>query len=333
MTLLLPLLLLCLLGFGSALADDDDDEDDRGAALSALNLAAEQEAMAGLIHAKLEPVVWGEETVTTGKVLDIQPLLAFRGRYRAARAEAVMARAGLALAQKNRLRLAGLYREQIVAGRTVAEAEAQYASEVARSLAADNRVEDIRDETVQSLGPELANLILDPPGSLLKDWIERRRVLLLISVPGSGMISPATTTVRINRLADPVTAQRAELISRAPVTDDLTQGETFYYHAPSEGLRSGMRLQVWIRTGGEVIAGVRVPYSAIVWQDGKSWVYRYEGAHRYVRVEVSSHRDDGPDWLVSEGLRPGDSLVVRGAQTLLSETLKRQIPGEEEDDD
>lgn len=327
MSILLPLLLL--LSFGAVQADDDDD--DSGEALSGLNLSVEQEAAAGLVLATLEPVAWGEETVTVGKVLDIQPLLVFRSRYRAAGAEAVMARAGLDLAHKNRVRLSGLYREHIVAGRVATEAEAQYVSEAARSLAADHRVEDIRNEAVQSLGPELAHLILDQEGALLKDWIERRRVLLLISLPGRETRSPGATAVRVNRVADPGTAKPAQLIARAPVTDELTQGETFYYHASSEGLRSGMRLQVWITETGTARSGVRIPYSAIVWQDGKSWVYRHEGSHRYVRTEVLKYRDDGSDWLVSEGFQPGDRLVVRGAQTLLSETLKRQIPGEDDD--
>ncbi|MGI9212348.1 MAG: hypothetical protein ACR2HF_07720 [Methylococcaceae bacterium] len=330
MTPLTPLILILLLAMASAKAEDDDHVKDHPFG-SDLILSPEQDAAAGLVLATLEPGALGHETIATGKVLDIHPLLNLRSRYHQAEAEATTARVTLALALKNRSRITALYDEHIVAGRVVAEVDSQYQSSQAQSQAAHNRVAEVRDEAVQNLGPELARLILNGDSPLLKDWIHQRRALLLISLPQRHDNTPDNRIVLVSRDLNRDTAKPAYLISKSPATDDLTQAETFYYHTEAEGLRSGMRVHVRVVESGAAEPGVVVPYAAIVWQGGLAWVYRERSPRHYARIEIGEHLDRGADWQVSEGLSPGDRLVVRGAQSLLSEELKRQIPDEDDD--
>jgi hypothetical protein len=323
------LLLVLLLHTAPARAGADGADEPEDAPL--LQLSADQDGAAGLVLTTLQSIDRSEEITATGQVLDIQPLLTLRARYQAALADVALTRAALTLAERDRNRVAALNREQIVAGRVLIEAETRHQGDAARHQAATRQVTALHNEAIQTLGQELARRVLTGQDGLLDDWIHQRRVLILVSLPQGLAVPLNFATVQVSRELDRPTARAARLLSSAPATDALTQGETFYYHAAAEGLRSGMRLQVWIPTRNTAKPAVLLPYRAVVWQDGKAWVYRQDVPRHYARVEIHAHQDYGPDWLVNEGLEPGDRVVVSGAQTLLSESLKRQIPAEDDD--
>ncbi len=59
----------------------------------------------------------------------------------------------------------------------------------------------------------------------------------------------------------------------------------------------------------------KIPESARVWHDGKVWIYQRQGEQVFVRVEVdSNHAGKLAD------------VVVQGAQILLSEEFKNNLP-------
>jgi len=90
--------------------------------------------------------------------------------------------------------------------------------------------------------------------------------------------------------------------------------------------------------------GVVVPESAIVWLDGQAWLYLQrppsalpaepeggdtsESADRFVRRRVPMDEPVAGGWRGTEGFSPGDAVVVTGAQVLLSEEFRSEIPGE-----
>lgn len=65
--------------------------------------------------------------------------------------------------------------------------------------------------------------------------------------------------------------------------------------------------------------GPRVSDSAVVWLDGKPWIYVEESGGRFVRRELDA-----------QGVTPGERVVVSGAQMLLSQELRSQIHAGEE---
>jgi hypothetical protein len=73
-----------------------------------------------------------------------------------------------------------------------------------------------------------------------------------------------------------------------------------------------------------------VPTSAIVWHDGQPWVYREARDHGFVRVAVPAMPGAGSSLFVDSALTPGQRVVIRGAQTLLSEEFRQQIPDEDD---
>jgi hypothetical protein len=60
-------------------------------------------------------------------------------------------------------------------------------------------------------------------------------------------------------------------------------------------------------------------------------VYVQLDDERFVRRALASYRENGDEWFVSGALDPGDRIVVTGAQMLLSEELRSQIPEERDD--
>jgi hypothetical protein len=73
--------------------------------------------------------------------------------------------------------------------------------------------------------------------------------------------------------------------------------------------------------------GVFVPSAAVVQWDGLMWVFRRHAAGQYARVRVPEDQPVPGGWLAPEagGLAPGDTVVVRGAQVLLSEEFKSRV--------
>ena len=101
---------------------------------------------------------------------------------------------------------------------------------------------------------------------------------------------------------------------------------SFFYLAPArpQGLLPGMNVLAYLPIGPPV-QGVMVPAAAVVWWQGKAWVYVQTDPNHFVRRELSTETPVPEGWFVGTGLAAGDSIVVRGAQLLLSEEFRAQI--------
>ena len=325
---------------GMPLAWADDDDDDRPSASQRsrptrqkpglVRLTRDQQSAAGLTSEILSSVVLQDETTSFGKVLDIQPLLELRARLRAAQADVDVANAALKLAAKNRNRIQALYQADIIAGRELAQAEAQWQSDFTREQGARRHVEEIHREAEHVWGDALAKLALGDKSELLEKLTSHHRALAQITLPYGSNPTDPKNRMWVARDFDRSRAIQAELISAAPRTDDLVQGETWFFHLPGEHLRAGMRINTWMTGIGPGRQGVYLPASAIVWQAGKSWVYRDEGDGNYTRLVVDPQPSPGNAQLIETGLAPGTRIVVTGAQTLLSEEFRGAIPSEDE---
>jgi hypothetical protein len=344
--------LTLLLSFASpvfpAVEEEDDDSVDSSAITAmpdsravnsaplpagTLHLSPARQQTGGLMIEPLKPASFQPETPGYGKVLDIQPLLELRVRYRAARADTEVAAAALGLAEKNRRRLSELHRAEIVAGRELVQAEAQWQSDKTREDAARRLAGEIRREAEHAFGMELSRLALDGDSTLFEDLATHRRLLLRVALPSGAALPSRGAALFVARDHDRAHAAKAELISPAPATDDLVQGETWFFHTADEHLRAGMRVHAWAPAGGEQRQGVVIPLSAVVWHAGKPWAYRRVGEDGFARTEIAGYRDYGygGGWFVEKGFAPGESIVVTGGQMLLSEEFRGQIPDKDDD--
>ena len=187
----------------------------------------------------------------------------------------------------------------------------------------------MRAQLLQSWGATLTQWALDGGSEIFDRLLRREELLLLVSLRAGDALPARVDTIAVGRDSQRV---QATLVSAAPRTDPAFQGETWYFRAAGGALRTGMRVDAAIAAGDAAMNGVNVPSAALVWQGGKPWVYAQLDDERFVRRALVDYRDDGDSWFVSDALQPGERIVVAGAQMLLSEEFRWQIPEERDDD-
>ena len=73
------------------------------------------------------------------------------------------------------------------------------------------------------------------------------------------------------------------------------------------------------------MAGIFVPTAAVVQWQGLPWVYVQHGAAAYVRVRIDGSHPVPGGWITAMGVAAGDTIVVQGAQVLLSEEFRSRL--------
>ena len=144
-------------------------------------------------------------------------------------------------------------------------------------------------------------------GYAMKEHTLCVRVSLSDADAASTPRSPARVTLPDGTVvaADPLAAQ-------AP-------GGGLVYRAPegSSPPVPGTMLPVALPAGPEE-AGYLILDSAVVWTDGKAWVYMRRDGNRFLRREITADTRGRGGWFVAGGFSPGEQVVVTGAQLLLS---------------
>jgi hypothetical protein len=119
----------------------------------------------------------------------------------------------------------------------------------------------------------------------------------------------------------------AHLVGPAPEADPLTRWPAFLYRLDRgwPGARPGAAVQAFVPDPKTLLRGVFVPADAVVQWDGLTWVFIERGTGRYVRTRVSAERPVPGGWLEAGDVAAGDTVVIRGAQQLLSEEFRAKI--------
>lgn len=333
-----PALLLCVtlvLGLAcarGAAADDDDDDvpppvtQGIGAAGRTLQVPPEVQRQSGIELTRLDAAHVVPERDGQGRVVDVAPLLELRWRHRDAAAAEESARAALARARSAVDRLQLLRRNpDDVSERQLLEAETAHAEQVARLHSAQARRRALHETVLREWGAEIAARALAADGT--EETLFAGAALLLLALPGA----PGPDT-RLHAGMDGTreAAVAVSLLGEAPGGALSLPGSAWFGLVPARGFRVGAHVRVWIADGA-ARAGVRVPRAAIVWHGGQPWVYRRVDAVHFARHGVAGGMEADGSWFVVDPSLVGAAVVTRGAQTLLSEELRAQIPDEDDD--
>jgi hypothetical protein len=76
---------------------------------------------------------------------------------------------------------------------------------------------------------------------------------------------------------------------------------------------------------GPMLQGLFVPASAIMWWQGKTWVYVQIDSNQFVRRQVVTEFPVDDGWFIRRGLSKNDRIVTRGAELILSQEFRSQI--------
>lgn len=156
------------------------------------------------------------------------------------------------------------------------------------------------------------------------------RLLAKIALPVGSRVPPDLTSARILPAGNEDRVLEGRRAGRAASEPQLL-GETFLFsvEAGDLPLRPGMALAAYLKLPGDPAKGVLLPRSAIVRQEGALWAYVRSAEEQFTRRRVEQAVPVEAGWFVPGGFKPGDALVVAGAQMLLSEELKAKIQGED----
>lgn len=236
------------------------------------------------------------------------------------------------------------------------EAHLKAAQQTERQIEAALQSADPADsrKLVVERGGEVVDLIAQPgesiePGSPILRVTKLDRLLARIDIPVGEHIPAAVTTARIvpvgfeNRSIPAIRIGVA--IASGTSMPGQGQGEAFLFRLAktSFGLRPGVAVTAYIEldrhglkrptsagsgpTGqmGSPQTGVIVPQAAVVRFGGSGFAYVQTSPNEFVRKQLPLDRSEDNGYFTTENFRPGDRVVVAGAQSLLSQEFKSQI--------
>jgi hypothetical protein len=277
----------------------------------------------GIGVAPLKAVSHQEELRAYGTVMDLQPLGDLRNSFATARAQVEKTRASLEASRKEYERLKPLQDSQNISTKVFQAAEAISRSDEASAGAARTALSVLEGTISQRWGGVLAKWLFD--GSKEFDRLmQRQDVLLQITLPPGSRFSSAPRNARVQAPEGKIAA--ASLVSPSPSTDPRIQGISLFYLAQAQAtdLLPGMNVLAFLPNGSQN-RGVVVPAAAVVWWQGKAWIYAQKDSDRFIRREITTETPVEDGWFVGKGLSPNDRIVTSGAQLLLSEELRSQI--------
>jgi hypothetical protein len=132
--------------------------------------------------------------------------------------------------------------------------------------------------------------------------------------------APATARLAVLAAAD-AGAVEATVLGPAPDTDPTLQGRGFLLLVERAPWPPGTALAGWLAASATPERGVDVPGAALLRYAGQCWVYVEADDRSFVRRAVRLRQPTAHGWFVTDGLAVGDTVVVAGAQQLLSTEL------------
>jgi len=276
-----------------------------------LTLDAETQKRIGLAVAPLNAAEHRATRQGFARVLDATSLSSLLN-------ELALARTNLAASEKE------LARAKVLAAQSNVSEKALLAAE---NTAGRDRlaVQAVEDKLALAFGRELANRadLLQLSRSLAS--MEAALVRVDLSA-GETLLTPPTKS-RVFAPANEAELFEAEFIGPATSIEPEFQGQAFLYLVTQTNRRlaPGANLTALLELSGNASPGVVVPRAALVRSDGRGWAFVQTGDDTFTRREVVLTRPTGDGWFVAEGFKPGDKVVVTGAQVLLSEVGKAAI--------
>ncbi len=291
-----------------------------------ITLDPETQSRVGITMASLEAVTTREQVTAPAVVVSAQELVSARNNYVAALTRLEKARANVDVSQQEAVRLQALYQDnQNASQKALQSAQGALRSDQADAQAAQQDLALEAAAVRQSWGDVVAKWVVDDPPPLDR-VLDQREFLVQVTLP-AGEVSTAPETISLEIPESSHT--QARFISSFPRVDPRIQGISLLYVMPNRlGLAPGLNLMARLPVG-RLMHGVLVPRSAMVWWQGNAWVYQQTAVGRFVRRQVPNDTPLASGAFVSRGFSPGDQIVIRGAQTLLSEEFRSQIQPED----
>ena len=298
-----------------------------GQTMVKLDAAAQERG--GIVVAAVQAVPYRAERRAYATVLDVKGLNELASAYARAQAQCQSAEARLAASRTAFTRAQSLYKDQQnVSAAQLQAAEAAFRADEAALAAATTEARALTATARQEWGETIGDAVIagDPVARRL---IEREDLLVQVTLPPGLSLAQPPPEAAVEKPQGGRAALR--YISPATRTDPRIQGMSFFYVAPgTSGLLPGMNV-VALLPADVAGDGELVPESAVVRWQGKDWVYVRTAPDSFVRREVSADVPAAGGGYVVASLPADAEIVTQGAQVLLTEELRPQLQGGDED--
>jgi hypothetical protein len=184
------------------------------------------------------------------------------------------------------------------------------------------------------------------PGAVVARVVDFRVALVRLELPPESLTagppqevellavdpSPPALAGAPNQPAPPPGAltRRGRLTGTAPQVEIASQFAAYWYEVDNPGeakavWRPGLFVKALVKVSdAKPRSGVAVPENALLYHQGRALVYVRVGPGRYERREVQILGRDGSQWVLGEGVNPGERVVSHRAQVLLSEEFRTE---------
>lgn len=293
--------------------------------LPAIALTTAEQQASGLHVAPMEPVTYRHADQGVASVVSAVDLSSLRADLASTQVQfkAARAKATASAAQLQRLRLLRS-QEQDVSLTELQAAEATLAADQAAAEAAQASASAGMQAAALNWGPTLAQAVAGN-GALFERLVSGREVLLQVTLSAGASNGPPPRTLTVGTPSGDVTAT---YLASATRSDPRLQGLSYFYVAPRGELRPGTTVAVALPSGNEE-SGLHVPTAAVVWWQGRAWIYTRHDPTHFVRRQLPDGDAMTDGWFVPGGFANKEPVVVAGAQLLFSEELRAQLQGDE----
>jgi hypothetical protein len=316
-----------------AVADDEkpssEVQNDNGQSVIRLDTKAQK--LSGIETLTLKPASHHAEFTAYGKAINLQPLLALRSRYLLTLTDRSGAKAKFKQAEQSINRQQDLYRHGVSSKRNLQEQQAQWQFYKAQADATDFQGKAIIDEALLLWGKELTEWVISSNSDKLGIFLSNQKRLLQITLPTNKHLPDTVQTIYVDASGNRGKAHKAELISVATRTETVAQGESYYFQTGDKNIITGMNVTAWIPEQNEQMTGVIIPKSALIWYMDQALVYLKIAEDSFIRCTLEHYSPMADGYFIADAINPGEQVVTKGAQMLLSEELQGQIPNEDDD--
>ncbi|NOQ35064.1 MAG: hypothetical protein GQ569_04125 [Methylococcaceae bacterium] len=336
----LPLFYLTALLFSFSIntfADDDDDLDDKPAVQmlngeSIVFMDEDAQEITGLETLTLKSIKYAPELLVQGKALNIEPLLNLRYQYLTTLAQTGGLKAQAKNTQKNFARMQKLRKEVGIATRNLQAEQAKWASDKASLSSSHYQLSYLKNSAINQWGDKITAQTLNNSSSTFNKLLNGQGALLKISLPPDNRFDESIKTIFISPSANRQQAVKAVFIAPSPQVDNFTQKRQYFFKTDAATIKAGMLLSAWIPLQQQAQTGVMIPASALIWHLGEALVFVKVDEEHFSHRPLSVYQKTAEGYFVTDKLKADDEVVIVGAQMLLSQEFRGQIPDEDDDD-
>jgi hypothetical protein len=268
---------------------------------------------AGIVVATLKASRTARSIGALGVVLDPAPLIRLSGNLATLKAQVDGAKAKVVLERHQMSQASALYKRHTTSLAKYQKAAEDLATSQARFTVARAKRATQLSATEATWGTVMVGILRDD-GAPLPQLVAGKAMLVGLSLP------PGITLKSPPRRAEAEAAGTRfpiRLIGSVPRRLGRYPGQSFLYWAAAQpGVPVGTTVSATLPVGPQR-KGVRVPGSAVLWQDGHALVFRAVKDDRYQPLRIATNAPRGSGYFIARKLHPGDGVVVHGGDALL----------------